>query len=245
MSFNNGLQDDPTRRRLPLWRLTTARRKFFEALGSRAYSRPAYGQIDRQLDQYFRDRGVSRGFFIEAGALDGVFESNTYFLERWRGWDGLLVEPLPEMYRRLSVNRRARALNCALVSSAARDTTVRIMAAHAVSAVVDASSNDDDTLGDSAGTPITVPARTLGSILDDADNPRVDLLSLDVEGFELQVLQGLDFHRHQIDTIVIECLTDAARAETDAFLAAHYVFQQALTHRDFLYARRATLDAHE
>ena len=146
--------------RLPLWRLSTARRKLFEALGSAAYSRPAYGEIDRKLDRYFRDCGVSRGFFVEAGAVEGVFESNTYFLERWRGWDGLLVEP------------------------------------------------------------------------------RVDLLSLDVEGFELQVLQGLDFQRSRIDTIVIECLTEASREESHAFLSTDFAFQQALTDRDFLYARR-------
>jgi FkbM family methyltransferase len=221
--------------RLPLWRLSTARRKLFEAFGSDAYSRPAYGGIDRQLDQYFRDRGVRRGFFVEAGAVDGVFESNTYFLERWRGWDGLLVEPVPEMYRRLKVNRRARAVNCALVSSASRDTTVRITPAHAVSTIVGPASAG---AGDTGVAAITVPARTLGSLLDDIGNPRVDLLSLDVEGFELQVLQGVDFQRCRIDTILIECLTEASRQEVHAVLSADYAFQQALTHRDFLYARR-------
>ena len=178
--------------RLPLWRLTTARRKLFEALGSDAYSRPAYGEIDRKLDRYFQDRGVSRGFFVEAGAVDGVFESNTYFLERWRGWHGLLVEPVPEMYQRLNVNRRARAVNCALVSSKSRETTVRITSAHALSTIVGVQGHDTGH-ADTAGAAITVPARTLGSILDEIGNPRVDLLSLDVEGFELQVLQGLDF----------------------------------------------------
>jgi len=221
--------------RLPLWRLSAARRKLFEACGSDAYSRPAYGQIDRQLDRYFRDRGVTRGFFVEAGAVDGVFESNTYYLERWRGWDGLLVETVPEMYRRLNVNRRARTVNCALVSSTSRETTARITPAHALSAIV---GSGDNGHADSAAAAITVPARTLGSILDDLGNPRVDLLSLDVEGFELPVLQGLDFQRHRIDTIVIECLTDAARDEIHAFLSTGFAFQQALTYRDFLYARR-------
>ena len=223
--------------RLPLWRLSTARRKLFEAFGSDAYSRPAYGEIDRKLDRYFRDRGVSRGFFVEAGAVDGVFESNTYFLERWRGWDGLLVEPVPDMYRRLKVNRRARAVNCALVSSTSTETTVRITPAHAISTIVGSPSGDTGRTG-TAAAAITVRARTLGSILDEIGNPRVDLLSLDVEGFELQVLQGLDFQRHRIDTIVIECLTDALREEIHAFLSTDFAFQQALTDRDFLYVRR-------
>jgi FkbM family methyltransferase len=229
------MRDGHSMMQLPLWRLSTARRKLFEAFGSDAYSRPAYGAIDQKLDQYFQERGVSRGFFVEAGAVDGVFESNTYFLERRRGWDGLLVEPVPEMYRRLKVNRRARAVNCALVSSTSREKTVRITPAHAISTIVGAGSADAPT---GAASAISVPARTLGSILDEIGNPRVDLLSLDVEGFEIQVLQGLDFQRSRIDTIVIECLTEASREEIHGFLSTHYALQQALTDRDFLYSRR-------
>ena len=225
-----------TQKMLQPWRLTTARRKFFEALGSDAYSRPAYGGIDDKLDRYFQNRGVSRGFFVEAGAVDGVFESNTYFLERRRNWDGVLVEPVPEMYERLKVNRRARAFNCALVSSASCDTTVRITPAHAMSTIVGSPVNaaPADTT-----TAIAVPARTLGSILDAIGNPVVNLLSLDVEGFELPVLNGLDFQRHRIDTIVVECLSEASRREIDAFLTPHFSFHQALTDRDFLYASRS------
>jgi FkbM family methyltransferase len=231
MDFAELLQYAHRTMRLPLWRLSTARRKLFEAFGSDAYSRPAYGGIDHKLDLYFRDRGVTRGFFVEAGAVDGVFESNTYFLERWRGWDGVLVEPVPEMYRRHRVNRRVRSVNCALVSSTSRETTISITPAHALSRIASTTSSDSAPV-------ITVPARTLGSILDEFGNPRVDLLSLDVEGFELQVLQGLDFKRHRIDTIVIECLTDTSREETHAFLSTDFAFREALTFRDFLYARR-------
>ena len=37
---------------------------------------------------------IQNGFFFEAGANDGVEESNTYFLEL-NGWQGILVEPNP------------------------------------------------------------------------------------------------------------------------------------------------------
>ena len=32
-------------------------------------------------------------FFFEAGARNGVSESNTFFFERYLGWSGVLVEP--------------------------------------------------------------------------------------------------------------------------------------------------------
>jgi hypothetical protein len=35
------------------------------------------------------------GFFIEAGADEGEFLSNTLYFELKRGWTGLLVEPNP------------------------------------------------------------------------------------------------------------------------------------------------------
>lgn len=38
----------------------------------------------------------TNGFFIECGALDGEFHSNTLYLERYLGWKGLLVEADPK-----------------------------------------------------------------------------------------------------------------------------------------------------
>ena len=49
-------------------------------------------ELDRQLLPHLDKR---KGFFIEAGANDGVTQSNTLFFERHRGWRGLLVEPIP------------------------------------------------------------------------------------------------------------------------------------------------------
>ncbi|TWU44349.1 hypothetical protein Q31b_18850 [Novipirellula aureliae] len=66
---------------LPLWRLTTARRKVFEALGSDRFSCPAYGGIHELLMQHLK----SPGFNVEAGGVDGFFESSSYYLERFQG----------------------------------------------------------------------------------------------------------------------------------------------------------------
>ena len=39
-----------------------------------------------------------RGFFIEAGAYNGVELSNTLYFEKNLGWTGLLVEPNPDAF---------------------------------------------------------------------------------------------------------------------------------------------------
>merc|ERR1719199_967285 len=45
------------------------------------------------------------GFFIEAGASDGVSASNTFLLERQLGWTGLCVEPLTNDFQMLRLSR--------------------------------------------------------------------------------------------------------------------------------------------
>src|SRR4051812_22587755 len=51
--------------------------------------------LDRKIERYVnKDNGV----FFEAGANDGINQSNTYFLERNRGWLGILVEPIPQRF---------------------------------------------------------------------------------------------------------------------------------------------------
>jgi hypothetical protein len=44
------------------------------------------------------------GFFIEAGAHDGVEASNTLYLEKKMGWKGLLVEPNPDTFAGIIYN---------------------------------------------------------------------------------------------------------------------------------------------
>jgi FkbM family methyltransferase len=82
---------------------------------------------------------------------------------------------------------------------------------------------------------LRVPARTLGDILDDHSIGDVDLLSLDVEGFEAQALMGLDFARRRPRYILVEA---RFRAEIDSILHPHYVTLAALSHHDVLYRRR-------
>ena len=99
---------------LRLWR------RLGERTGRSRHSRPALFDMDRKLQAYLPDGG----FFIEAGAYDGFRQSTTYYLEKFRGWSGLLVEPIPELARAASKERSVPVINAALVSKDFPDGTI-------------------------------------------------------------------------------------------------------------------------
>lgn len=228
--------------------LVRARRAVFEALGSARYSRMALNGLDRKLERHLDFDG---GVFVEAGANDGVEQSNTYYFEKFRGWTGLLVEPEPTLAAACRRNRRARVAQAALVGEEKPGAVVELHFAGLMSTL-------DGALGDAAATArhvqtglavqpeiaatrtVKVPARTLSALLDEAGIARpVDLLSLDVEGAEAMALRGIDFARHAPKFICVEARDAAAIA---AVLEPRYRVVEVLsdtgTHRDLLYALR-------
>jgi FkbM family methyltransferase len=222
-----------------------ARRAACEAAGIGRYSWMALNDLDRKLARRLDFAG---GVFIEAGANDGVNQSNTYWFERMRGWTGLLVEPVPALAAACRKNRRAHVAEAALVAAEIPGATVELHVAGLMSTVAGA-------MGDAAATqrhvaaglavqrlapaaPLRVPARTLSALIDEAGLTRpIDLLSLDVEGGEPAALRGLDFSRHAPRWICVEA-RDAAAIE--AALGPRYRLAEVLTdvgtHRDLLYA---------
>jgi hypothetical protein len=79
---------------------------------------------------------------------------------------------------------------------------------------------------------LTVPARTLTAVLDQYHPPSIDFFSLDVEGFELEVLKGLDFKKYSPKWLLVEA---RFRAELDSFLNPWYEVAAQLSHHDVLY----------
>jgi FkbM family methyltransferase len=217
---------------LPLWKLTTARRNLFELFGSTKYSRPAYGTIQQTLKKYL----PNKGFFVEAGAVDGFFESNTYYLEKFCGWNGLLIEPIPQMYRRIKYNRpNCLAYNCALTSFDYLGDTIDIVSQHAISKI----SHNESC---SNGVVIKVPARTLSSIFHESKVEKIDFMSLDVEGFELEVLKGMEFDRCRPDTLLVECLDADSKSRIIEFLSTHYDLICEASYRDLLFVAKRKCD---
>jgi FkbM family methyltransferase len=180
--------------------------------------------------------------FVEAGSHDGYTQSNTYHLERSRGWSGVLVEAVPELQAKCARRRpRSRVVNCALVGATRSEESVAVQFGDLMSTVGEDGGHAAGGLAVTGrrGYSVRVPARTLSSVLEQAGVSAVDLLVLDVEGHELEVLSGLDLDRHAPRFMLVEALQRAAQQPAiDAALAPRYEFVEALSEYDLLYRRR-------
>jgi FkbM family methyltransferase len=205
--------------------------------------------MDRQLERYLVDRG---GFFVEAGGNDGYTQSNTYVFERRHGWKGVLVEPVPELARACARERPgSHVVRAALVEPGFSDPEVSLRFGGLMTVVVGGREADDEWVASAHEVgqeepphDFTAPARTLSSILDEVHAPEVDLLSLDIEGYEAQALAGLDLERHAPRFVLVEMRdTEIDRGPIEAILGERYLDVAALSPFDILYARADVADA--
>jgi FkbM family methyltransferase len=174
--------------------------------------------LDKKLERYL---DFDNGYFVELGANNGVSQSNTLHFERYRNWRGVLVEPVLHNYFQCRANRsKATRVFCnACTSFDYKDRFVAIAYSNLMSTPMGVESDIGDPLthariGRSHLEPthdnviFGAVARTLNSILEEAGAPSViDLLSLDVEGAEIEVLKGVDHDRYRFRYMCIECRT--------------------------------------
>jgi FkbM family methyltransferase len=226
--------------------LGRSKRRLAERLGSERWAHPALYEMDRKLEARLPHEG---GFFVEAGANDGYLQSNTYYFERFKGWTGVLVEPVPELYRLCRRERPGSTVfNCALVSEERAGEPVRmhygglmsIMAGVNETAVEDrAHAEAGSQLGWDVNYELEVPGRTLTSILDEVGATSVDLISLDVEGYEASALEGLDVERFAPRMVLVEVRDRDNVPAIESALGAAYEAIADLSPLDVLYARRS------
>jgi FkbM family methyltransferase len=196
---------------------------FFTASRLGIVQRPALNDLDLKLEKYLPYSG---GVFIEAGANDGISQSNTWYFETYRGWSGLLIEPIPELAQMAIRFRKSPVANVALCGRNEDGSLIYLSVNDLMTKVADAEKGN-----------IKVKARALSNLLDDYKITKIDLFSLDVEGFEINVLDGLNLDRHAPNFILVET------ADIDAVLLklqARYELLEKLSFHDYLLQHKAS-----
>ncbi|MDD5762452.1 MAG: FkbM family methyltransferase [bacterium] len=142
---------------------------------------------------------AEEGIFVEVGANDPKSLSQTWFLEKM-GWRGVLVEPLPDLAEGLRRERRNSMVFEVAVSAPGKTGEADFHVAGAFSSLAQ---NVKDNAVD-YGTVLRVKVVTLDSVLEEAKIRKVDFLSVDTEGTEVDVFRGFDIGRYRPALILVE-----------------------------------------
>lgn len=172
---------------------------------------------------------VKDGFYIDVGANDPIEHSVTRaFYER--GWSGISIEPLPAFHEAF-LEQRPRDTNLAIAAGAENGE----LTLYDVPDVRGWASPEREVAelhraGGHAIAELTVPVRTLASVCEEHVKGEIHFLKIDVEGFEGEVLRGMDFERWRPWVLVIEATLPNSR------VTAHEQWEHLVTGHRYSFA---------
>ncbi|MEP7149353.1 MAG: FkbM family methyltransferase [Acidobacteriota bacterium] len=171
----------------------------------------AQGAEDFIAGHYLRHLfNVERGTYVDVGCNRPLRNSNTFDFYKL-GWRGIAIDANMDLIAEFQAVRKQDICVTSAVSDEQRDAFFYKSDEDLVSTI------DEDRLIEwkkhwEFNEGEKVVTRTLTSILDDYSLVDIDLLSIDVEGHDLQVLRGLDLTKYRPKLIIIE-IHDLANVE--------------------------------
>jgi FkbM family methyltransferase len=167
---------------------------------------------DIQVRNYFYERLTKNtgGTYVDIGAYHPYLLSNTYYLYRC-GWRGINIDPRPGS-KALFDRFRPDDVNLELAVSS-EDGNVEYFFSNESPTLNTIKQEHIERLGMSSkfvGT-ISIPTRRLDSILAEhfPNDFKIDFLTLDVEGGEMEVLNSLDWGLYSFGLIAVEVLGES------------------------------------
>lgn len=162
-----------------------------------------YGQFKPSVDEiihkrYFKNK--FNGTSIEAGALDGIWSSSTFFFKENYNWKTINIEPLNNMFKKLEVNR-PESINLNLALSDENGISYLKNYKHPNlnydwgNASIDHTREHETYLKDLCGKDNYIEQETktitYSSLIKELNINELDLFVLDVEGHEYKVIDGM------------------------------------------------------
>jgi len=151
------------------------------------------------------------GYFVEVGGTDGIVLSNTLTLEKL-GWKGAIFEPCRFWHQALEMNREC-FLDFRAVTN--RDNEIVSFSETLIpelSTITSKKPNDGWSFSRNESLDYPVETVTLNTALKQLGFPSdLDYLSIDTEGTELDVLEGLNFSLFNFKVITVEIAEDPVK----------------------------------
>lgn len=146
------------------------------------------------------------GFFVEIGASDGVTLSNTHLLEKSYKWRGICVEPIPNDFLQLKINRpNSMCCDNAVYNISGLEVKFDISNKEHLLSGISTHIDRHKHIINKNKTTINVNTISLVDLLDKYHAPEfIEYMSLDTEGSEYEILKTFDFNKYKIGLIDVE-----------------------------------------
>jgi FkbM family methyltransferase len=203
-----------------------------------------YGQ-DHFVAGLFKDAGP--GTFLDIGAHDGVSFSNTCYFEKTLRWSGICVEPHPTVFERLLENRSSVCANYAVGVERGKTSFVMFDGyAEMLSGIESLHGDVEGALKiaeahDCTMESVEVEVIDVASLMEQEGVDSAVLISLDIEGGEVDILRSIDLEAVQNAVIIVENKTDVDVVES--YLVGRGYRLAAIVGTDDIYVHRPRLAA--
>ncbi|MDH1623631.1 FkbM family methyltransferase [Pseudomonas chengduensis] len=175
--------------------------RFWHKLGKKTWSQEGEDIILERIFKNKRD-----GFYVDVGAHHPYKYSNTYLLHR-KGWTGINIDPSPltiELFDRhrkedINLNFAISQVNGLLDFFVFQDGAYNTLSKEMANSV-------QKNTGVKIKNVIKVEARRLEDVLMDElpSGKKIDLMSIDVEGLDLDVLKSNNWTAYSPDVLLVE-----------------------------------------
>lgn len=158
---------------------------------------------DKWVSNVYKNRNC--GFFLDFGGFEGIMHSNTFYLEKFMNWDGIIVEPNPVPYKSICKTRTCISVNAALWVESRQ--SVKFLDAHGLSSFEKFADKDSNTELRKTITKKYIQVDTINptELLERFFAPEfIEYMSLDIEGAEFEVLKCVDLNKFKIGLMSIE-----------------------------------------
>ena len=193
----------------------------------------AAARVKRSESQLFQDlwalwesQEKRGGYFVEFGAANGKKLSNTYALEKYWGWQGIVAEPNPDFHDLLEENRSCTISTKCVFSRSGEYIPFLPAVMGELSRIKEIVPDD---MQERAGKreqltrgEVLVETISLNDLLSSLNAPEtIDFMSVDTEGSEFEILSNLDFDRWKFNAICVEHNHTSMRAKIHDLMTAN------------------------
>lgn len=163
----------------------------------------SYSQIFQDLFVFYHLH-KKKGIFLEIGAGDGIFLSNSLFLEKYYNWNGILCEPNSSHWQTIKKSRSAKLIK----------EVIHNKCGEKIKFYINKDSNYLSSIIKKKNyTSVSSKTLCLNHLFRKYKLKNIDYCSIDTEGNEIQIIKNFNFDKYNIKFISIEHNFDKKKRE--------------------------------